>query len=559
MSDLLDVVKFNTFPRALRHNAQHYPDAVALREKDYGVWNVYTWSDYEREVKSYALGLHALGVNQGDIVGLIGDNGPSWLFAEVAVHAVRGATIGIYRDVLDEELGYLLNYSEARIVVAEDEEQVDKVLSLGDQASSVEKIIYWDSRGMRKQDDPRLMSIEQVVELGREIEQRDPDTYQKLLEAGSGADVCVLCTTSGTTAHPKLAMLTPERMLAHVSNYLLVDPKDGSDEYVSVLPLPWVMEQIYAVGMSLIARMKVNFVESAETMLEDMREIGPTFILFAPRVWESIAADVRSRIMDASPLKQKLFDYGMRLGLEALQQGGRSKLADIVLFHALRDRLGFTRLRSAATGGAALGPDTFKFFLAMGVPLRQLYGQTELMGAYTVHTKDDVDFDTVGKVFNECEIRIDNPDEEGVGEIVTRHPNIFLGYLKSEEAAKDLKSGRVDAHRRRGLLQPARPSGGDRPCQRPGPDHGRGALFSAVHRKQAQILPLRRRGGDSRRRPGLSHRDDLHPFFHRVEMGGEKQDLVYHLHGSGGAGRDLRSAAQRDHSGQRLPAERGSD
>jgi long-chain acyl-CoA synthetase len=236
-------------------------------------------------------------------------------------------------------------------------------------------------------------------------------------------------------------MLTGRALIRHCESYLKADPKGPEDEYVSVLPLPWIMEQVYALGWGLIARMKVNFVEEPETMMADFREIGPTFVLFAPRVWEALAAEVRAKVMDASPLKRRLFDLGMRLGLEALDKRRRSPAADMLLFRALRDRLGFTNLRSAATGGAALGPDTFRFFLAMGVPLRQLYGQTELLGAYTVHRPGEVDFDTVGVPFDEgVEIRIDQPDQNGVGEIVTRHPNMFAGYHGVAENP-DLRGG----------------------------------------------------------------------------------------------------------------------
>jgi long-chain acyl-CoA synthetase len=189
--------------------------------------------------------------------------------------------------------------------------------------------------------------------------------------------------------------------------------------------------------------MKINFVEQADTMMNDFREIAPTFVLFAPRVWESIAADVRAGVMDASPLKQSLYQLGMKAGLFALAKGKHSAIADALLFRALRDRLGFTRLRSAATGGAALGPDTFKFFQAMGVPLRTLYGQTELLGAYTLHPANEVDPDTTGVAMaKDIEIRVDNPDIHGVGEIVVRHPNMFLGYYKNPEAsAADMKDG----------------------------------------------------------------------------------------------------------------------
>jgi long-chain acyl-CoA synthetase len=210
-----------------------------------------------------------------------------------------------------------------------------------------------------------------------------------------------------------------------------------------VLPLPWIMEQVYVLGKGLLCRMKINFVEEPDTMMNDFREIAPTFVLFAPRVWEGIAADVRARVMDSSPLKQRLYALGMKTGLSAIEKGEHSALADMLLFRALRDRLGFTRLRSAATGGAALGPDTFKFFQAMGVPLRTLYGQTELLGAYTLHPTGKVDPDTTGIVMaDDINIRIDNPDSQGVGEIVVRHPNMFLGYYKNPDAsAADMKDG----------------------------------------------------------------------------------------------------------------------
>jgi long-chain acyl-CoA synthetase len=203
------------------------------------------------------------------------------------------------------------------------------------------------------------------------------------------------------------------------------------------------MEQVYVLGKGLLCRMKVNFVEEPETLMHDFREIAPTFVLFAPRVWESIAADVRAGVMDSSPLKQKLYDLGMKSGLAALAQGKHSAVADVLLFRALRDRLGFSRLRSAATGGAALGPDTFKFFRAMGVPLRTLYGQTELLGAYTLHPEGKVDPDTTGvPMASDIEIRVDNADVNGVGEIVVRHPNMFLGYFKNPEASvADIKDG----------------------------------------------------------------------------------------------------------------------
>lgn len=437
------VAQADTYPKLLRLNAREYGSEIALREKDLGLWRTFTWNDYQARVHDFALGMIELGLQRGDVIGIIGDNRPDWVSAEIASHAIGAMSLGLYRDVLEEEAAYLLNYGEARLVFAEDEEQVDKLLGLGERVPHLAHIVYSDPRGMRKYDDPRLIEADKLAAMGRDRAAREPDLYNRLVDATRADDVAVLCTTSGTTANPKLAMLAPGRVLRHCATYLAFDPKGPDDEYVSVLPLPWIMEQVYALGKGLLSRMKVNFVEQPDTMMNDFREIAPTFVLFAPRVWESIAADVRARVMDASALKQSLYEIGMKAGLSALAQGKHSALADILLFRALRDRLGFTRLRSAATGGAALGPDTFKFFRAMGVPLRTLYGQTELLGAYTLHRPGAVDPDTVGVAMaDNIEIRVDDPDIHGVGEIVVRHPNMFLGYYKSPEAsAADMRDG----------------------------------------------------------------------------------------------------------------------
>jgi long-chain acyl-CoA synthetase len=437
------VAQADTYPKLLRLNAREHGNEIALREKDLGLWRLFTWNDYHARVQDFALGMLELGLGRDDVIGMIGDNRPDWVAAEIATHAIGGLSLGLYRDVLDDEAAYLLNYGEAKLAFAEDEEQVDKLLALAERVPHLKHIVYSDPRGMRKYDDPRLLEADKLAAMGRERAVREPGLYDKLADATKGDDVAILCTTSGTTSHPKLAMLAAGRVLRHCATYLAFDPKGPDDEYVSVLPLPWIMEQVYVLGKGLLCRMKINFVEEPDTMMSDFREIAPTFVLFAPRVWEAIAADVRARVMDASPLKQQLYGLGMKAGLAALDKGQRSTVADMLLFRALRDRLGFTRLRSAATGGAALGPDTFKFFQAMGVPLRTLYGQTELLGAYTLHPSGKVDPDTTGVVMaDSIEIKIDSPDSQGIGEIVVRHPNMFLGYYKNQEASvADIKDG----------------------------------------------------------------------------------------------------------------------
>ncbi|MCC6778175.1 MAG: AMP-binding protein [Hyphomicrobiales bacterium] len=422
----------------LAHNARAFPDLVAQREKELGIWTAYTWRQVEEHVRRMAVGLTALGVGPADVVVLIGDNRPAWVWGELAAHACRARSLGIYRDALEEEIAYLADYTAPKVVLAEDEEQVDKFLNLEGRIPSVTRIVYLDPRGMRKYDDPRLMSLAELEAAGQAALEADRQCWERLLASTQPDDIAILCTTSGTTSHPKLAEWTHRAFLSHAAVYLQTDPKGPDDEYVAVLPLSWVMEQTYSVGWNLVARMKVNFPEEQSTVMSDLREIGPTFLLLAPRVWEQIAADIRARMMDASAWKQAAYAWGARAGVAAVERGRRSALADKLLFAALRDRLGFSNLTSAATGGASMGPDTFKFFLAMGVPLRQLYGQTEALGAYTIHRPDDVDQETVGYPMPGIEIAIDEPDQEGLGEIVVRHPHMMLAYHKNPAASAEV-------------------------------------------------------------------------------------------------------------------------
>ncbi|HBC3497386.1 MULTISPECIES: long-chain fatty acid--CoA ligase [Vibrio] len=441
-NDWADITSLDTFPKVLQHNAKHWPEQVAMREKEFGIWREFTWQDYENRVKWMALSLQDLGIGEQDVVGLLGDNRPEWVWGELAAHAIKGYSLGIYQDSMHEEVAYLINYAKAKVVIAEDEEQCDKLLELGDEIPSVEYIIYCDPRGMRKYDDPRLIDVEQVYKKGQLIDKANPDKYLNMVAATKGSDLSILCTTSGTTSKPKLAQLHSGTFLDHCAAYLRADPRSPGDNYVSVLPLPWIMEQVYVVGQALISRQIVNFVEEQETMMSDLREIGPNFVLLAPRVWENIVADVSARMMDSTPFKQKMYKLGMSLANKALDQGKRSKLAEWILLRALRDRLGFSNLSSAATGGAAMGPDTFRYLQAIGVPLKQLYGQTEMCGAYTVHQSDDVDYDSVGVAFDNADVKVINPDSNGVGEIIAKSTGMFTGYLNNQAAYdEDVQDG----------------------------------------------------------------------------------------------------------------------
>lgn len=433
-----NIEKYDTLPHLLFANGREYGDEVALREKDLGIWNAITWRDYAERVRRLALVFAELGVAPGDTVALLGNNGPYWLYGALAAHANQGLSLGVYSDVLADECTFLLDFTEAKIIVVEDEEQADKVLSLGERARHIKKIIYKDPRGMRKYDSDRLLALDDALARGAELDNGGDIARQldERLAAARGDDSALLITTSGTTAQPKFAEISHIAFLRHIREYLKIDPKSDADEYVSALPLPWIMETKYVLGKSLLCRMKINFAENSDTLMADLREIGPTFLLLAPRVWEQIAGTVRARMLESTPLKRRLFDWGMKIGLAKAAEGARSPLADFLVFRALRDTLGLSRLSSAATGGAALGPDTYKFFIAMGVPLKQLYGQTELIGAYTIHRSGDIDMESSGLPFDGVEIKITDADSEGLGKIVTRHPNMMRGYHRAPEETR---------------------------------------------------------------------------------------------------------------------------
>jgi long-chain acyl-CoA synthetase len=443
------VKALDTLPRLLRDNSRKYGDGkVALREKEFGVWQPTTWKQYHGRVRDFCLGLVSLGLVQGDTISIIGDNRPEWLFSELAAQSARAIGIGIYQDAILKEVSYIINLAESKFIVAEDQEQVDKVLDMGDELTTVKHIVYTDPRGMRKYDDPRLIYFPEVEARGREYETAHPGAYDRLVDATEPEDPTHICITSGTTGNPKLAVLSHRNMISMAANLGEVDPKRETDEFVSFLPLPWVGEQMMSVASGLLFGFTVNFPEEPETATENIREIGPHVLFSPPRVWENLAATVQVKILDASPLKRYLYNKCLPIGYEwadlkfqkrtpTLAQKIRYALAYALVFRALKDRIGFTHIRSASTGGAALGPDTFRFFHALGVNLKQIYGQTEIFGISCIHRDGDVNFDSVGKPIPETEIRIDNPDPKGVGEVVSRSRALFQGYYKAEAATRE--------------------------------------------------------------------------------------------------------------------------
>jgi long-chain acyl-CoA synthetase len=432
-----------TFPKLLRSQAAAFgTKKTALRKKGLGIWQSCSWQQYLDNVRTLALGLHSLGFTPGDKLAIIGNNRPESLFAEIAVQAAGGIAISLYHDSTPQEVAGALGQFDITFVIAEDQEQVDKLLDQRGRLPNLRGIIYIQKRGMRKYRDELLSSFESVQERGTTLCGERPDLFDEMVSAGRGDDTAIICLTSGTTGQPKGAMLSHSNLISMSLAFNEADPKNAEDEFVSLLPLAWFGEQLMSVAAPLVIGYTVNFPEKQETAMADLREIGPHIMLSPPKVWESIAASVRVRMMDSSPFKKFMFNTFMPVGeryADCLLAGTSPSFslrigrfcADILLFRALRDRLGLSRVRSALTGGASLGTGVFRFFHAIGVNLKQLYGQTEIAGISCMHRNGGVKGTTVGLPLSGTEIRIgDN------GEVLSKSAGIFKGYYNDEAATR---------------------------------------------------------------------------------------------------------------------------
>lgn len=414
---------------------------VAFREKDLGIWKEYTWGDYFNKVVKTAIYFESLGLQKGDTIAIIGDNKPEWVISEMAAQLLGVYPIGVYQDSIASEVEYILTKAETKVVVAEDQEQVDKVLENIDKFKNLKKIIYYDNKGMYQYNTPILIYFDDIF---KETQNDNLESYfENKLSNLNENDIAVMCTTSGTTGHPKLAMLSHKNLIFMATSLAKADPKYETDEFVSFLPLPWIGEQMMSIASAMIFGFTVNFPESHNTVQEDMREIGPRIIFSPPRVWENIASTVHMKIMDATPFKRFIYNLCLPIGYKYAELKFDKKkptffqkiqylFAYVLLFRKLKERLGFSYLRSAMTGGAALGPDTFKFFHALGIELKQIYGQTEIAGISCIHRSDDIDFTSVGKPIEGTEVKITED-----GEIISRSDAVFVGYYKDEKATSE--------------------------------------------------------------------------------------------------------------------------
>jgi long-chain acyl-CoA synthetase len=441
--------KGDTWPKILKHNYEKYGDRhIAMRHKHYGIWQPHTWKDYYLNVRRLALGLLSLGFEPGDKVLIIGDNAPQWYYAELAAQANHGASVGAYSDLTPQEIRYIAEDSEARFAVVQDQEQVDKFLQIKDELALLEKVVYWSYKGLAGYDDPLLMAYGQLLQRGGTYEEEHPGLFEQNVESGTADDVCAIVYTSGTTGDvPKGAVHTYQTMRAGADYHLQLDPWYENDDVVPYLPPAWMTEQWFGIGCHLLSASILNFAEGPETQQQDAREIGPSILFHRARLWENQAAAVQARIQGADAIKRSAFRLLMPIGYKVADQKLRKQepslfwrmiypLAHMAVFRPLRDSLGLSNARICYSTGAMLSPDAFRFYHALNLPLKSLYGTTE-GGALTGVRDDDICLETLGPVHEGTEVRITDD-----GEIIYRQAGVFLGYYNDpDKTAEVLKDG----------------------------------------------------------------------------------------------------------------------
>jgi long-chain acyl-CoA synthetase len=437
-----------TLPQYLVRNAREHPTAAAMREKDKGIWQEWTWGEYLAHVRAIALGLAGLGFRRGDKVALLSDNRPELYATMVAVQAAGGIPVPLYQDAIARELQYVIDHSDARFVYAEDQEQVDKVLDLKASLPKVEKVIYEDPKGMRHYTDPLLVSLETLEAEGRARAAAEPGRFEEMVAAGRPEDIALICYTSGTTGNPKGAMISYANVTHAIRGILEIERYERTDEVLAYLPAAWIGDTFWSIGGSLMVGFTVNCPERPETVLENLKEIGPQVLVAPPRIWENLVSMVQVKMGDASWAKRRLYRWLMPAGEEVARRRMDKQpvsrrlallnaLGEFLVFAPLRDHLGFRRTRYAYTGGAPLGPEVFLFYRAIGINLKQVYGQTEITGVSCVQRDGDIKLGTVGKPFPNTEVRLTE-----AGEVISRSPCVFPGYYKNPEAtAETIRDG----------------------------------------------------------------------------------------------------------------------
>jgi long-chain acyl-CoA synthetase len=441
--------KGDTWPKVLKYNYEKYGDhSSAMRHKHYGVWHPHSWKDYYLNVKYLALGLLALGFEPGDKVLIIGDNAPQWYYAELAAQANHGVSVGLFSDLLPAEIKTIAENSDARFAVVESQEQIDKFLQIKAALPLLKKIIYWSYKGLARYDDDILVGYREALKLGETFEAEHPGRFEQNVEAGRADDVCAIIYTAGTTGSaPKGAIHTYRTLRAGADYLLQLDPWFEEDNIVPYLPPVWINEQWTGIGCHLLSAAILNFAEAPETQQRDSQETGPSIVFYGARPWESQAAMVQERILGADAIKRFAFRMLMPIGEKMAELKYRKQkpgvflkmlylFADIILFRPIKSSLGLSNARICYSTGAILSPDAFRFYHALNLPLKSLYGSTE-GGALTGADNDDINFETVGPPHEGAEVKVSDD-----GELIYRQPGVFVGYHKDpEKTAAVLKDG----------------------------------------------------------------------------------------------------------------------
>jgi len=433
-----------TLPRWLQRNARELGDRPAIREKDRGIWQTWSWRQYLDQVRDLALGLASLGFCRGDRLSVIGDNRPRLYWAQVAAQSLGGVSVPVYQDSIAKELAYVWNHAEVSVIVAEDQEQVDKVVALRDQLPSLRLVVYDDPRGMTGYRHDWLKSFEDVQEAGRKFGVEHPAFIEDEIERGRAEDVAIISYTSGTTGNPKGAMLTHANAIGVAESFQQASRLVPADTSLAYLPMAWAGDSVYTLFASLVAGFCANCPESPETVQRDLRELGPSTLLAPPRIWENMLTAVLVRAADATPLKRRTFDYFRAAAerAEILRTEGKplparlrlaTALGEFFVYGPVRDQLGLRRTKWALTGGAPLGPDTFRFFRSIGVNLKQVYGSTETTGLVSLQPDREANPTTAGRPVPGVEVKIGDR-----GEVLVKGCTVFKGYFRNEVATQEV-------------------------------------------------------------------------------------------------------------------------
>ena len=446
MNDSVNDKTLDTFPKLLLNHARLRPDHDAIREKDLGIWQSWTWAEAESEIRALACGLASLGLKRGEKLAIIGDNRPRMYWGMTAAQALGAIPVPLYQDSVAEEMSYVLDNADVKIALVENQEQVDKILELKERCPKIEHIIFDETRGLRDYDYAFLHNFETVQGMGREFEQNNPDFYQQQVDSSSGEDIAIMLYTSGTTGSPKGVVLTNDNCIITARNGIIREGLTEEEEVLAYLPMAWVGDNLFSYAQSYVAGFCVSCPENSATIANDLREIGPTYYFAPPRVYENMLTQVMIRMEDAAKLKRQIFHFFMghagKVGVKILN-GESVSLADSLLYQLgnifvygpLKDVLGLSRTKLAYTAGEAIGPEIFDFYRSLGINIKQLYGQTECMVFICSQPDGEVYADTVGTPSPGVEIKI-NDD----GEILYRSPGVFHSYYKNPESTASTKT-----------------------------------------------------------------------------------------------------------------------